>query len=94
MRVAMRDIKTSHYFLFMNKNSESKFVRRADVQNKAGYTATQLRTGGQGPYLRSVELLGRSRRAKYPKNAKKVKCDGPIDGQTDGRTDKAGCRVA
>ena len=59
------------------------------------------RAGGQGPYLRSVEHLGRSGIAKNPINAKKVKCDGRTDGPTDGRTDgptdgwtdKAGCRV-
>ena len=53
--------------------------------------------GGQGPYLRSVEHLGRSDIAKNPINAKKVKCDGTTDrrtnGLTDQRTDKAGCRV-
>ena len=54
----------------------------------------QSHTGGQGPYLRSVEHLGRSGIAKNPINAKKVKCDGPTDGRTDGRTDKAGWRVA
>ena len=58
----------------------------------------QSRAGGQGPYLRSVEHLGRSGIAKNPINAEKVKCDGPTDGRTDkrtdGRTDKAGCRVA
>ena len=32
--------------------------------------------------------------AKNPINAKKVKCDGETDQRTDGRTDKAGCRVA
>ena len=53
----------------------------------------QSRAGGQGPYLRSVEHLGRSGIAKNPINAEKVKCDGPTDGQTDGRTDKVGCRV-
>ena len=37
------------------------------------------RAGGQGPYLRSVEHLGRSGIAKNPINAKIVKCDGPTD---------------
>ena len=62
----------------------------------------QSRAGGQGPYLRSPEHLGRSGKAKKLKNAEKVKCDGPTDrrtdrptdGPTDRRTDKAGCRVA
>ena len=65
----------------------------------------QSRAGGQGPYLRSVEHLGKSGTAKNPINAKKVKCAGPTDQWTDGRTngwtdgwmdrrtDKAGCRV-
>ena len=44
---------------------------------------TQSRVGGQGPYLRSVEHLGRSGIAKKTINAKKVKCDGPTDGPTD-----------
>ena len=37
----------------------------------------QSRAGGQGPYLRSPEHLGRSGKAKKLKNAEKVKCDGP-----------------
>ena len=45
-------------------------------------------------YLRSVKRLGKSSKAKKFKNAGKVKCDGPIEGPTDRRTDKAGCRVA
>ena len=43
----------------------------------------QSRAGGQGPYLRSPEHLGRSGKAKKLKNAEKVKCDGPTDGPTD-----------
>ena len=46
----------------------------------------QLRAGGQGPYFRSLDHLGRSSEAKNRKSPKKVKCDGPTDGQTDGRT--------
>ena len=45
------------------------------------------RAGGQGPYLRSVEHLGRSGIAENPINAEKVKCDGPTDGPADGPTD-------
>ena len=57
------------------------------VCNKAGYTATPAGAGGQGQKLRSPDHLGRSSEAKNrKKNNKKVKCDG--------RTDKAGCRVA
>ena len=47
----------------------------------------QSRAGGQGPYLRSLDHLGRSSEAKNRKNPKKVKCDGRTDGPTDGRTD-------
>ena len=58
----------------------------------------QSRAGGQGPYFRSVEHLGRSGIAKNPINAEKVKCDGRTYGRTDQRTngwtDKAGFRVA
>ena len=31
------------------------------ILNKAGYTATEVRAGGQGPYLRSQDHLGRRR---------------------------------
>ena len=48
----------------------------------------QSRAGGQGPYLRSIDHLGRSSEAKDCKNQKKVKCNGRTDGQTDRRTDK------
>ena len=51
---------------------------------------SQSRAGGQGSHSRSLDHLGRSSEAKDRKNPKKVKCDGP----TDGRTDKAECRVA
>ena len=48
------------------------------------------RAGGQGPYLRPLHHLGRSSKAKDPKNKKKVK----KVWRTDRRTDKAGFRVA
>ena len=48
----------------------------------------QSRVGGQGPYLRSLDHLGRSSEAKDRKNPKKVKCDGRTDGQTDRQTDR------
>ena len=41
------------------------------------------RAGGQGPYLSSVEHLGRSGIVKNPVNAEKVKCDRRTDGTTD-----------
>ena len=46
----------------------------------------QSRAGGQGPYLRWLDHLGRSREAKDRKKQKKVKCDGQTDQQTDGPT--------
>ena len=46
----------------------------------------QSRAGGQGPYLRSLDHLGRSSEAKSPNNPKEVKCDGQTDGPTDGPT--------
>ena len=61
------------------------------IQTRPDTRLPQSRTGGQGPYLRSVEHLVRSGIAKNPINAKKVKCEGltdrRMDGQTDGRTD-------
>ena len=47
----------------------------------------QSRAGGQGPFLRSLDRLGRSSEAKDHKNPKKVKCDGCTNGRTDRRTD-------
>ena len=40
------------------------------------------RAGGQGPYLRSLDHLGRSSEVKEIKSYKKVKCDQPTDGWT------------
>ena len=65
--------------------------------NKAGYTAAAA--GGEGPYLRSVEHLGRSGMPKSLFNAKKkVNCDRRINKQNDRWTDewtyKGRCRVA
>ena len=52
----------------------------------------QSRVGGQEPYLRSLDHLGRSSEAIDRKNPKKVKCDGrmdrPTEGPTDGPTDR------
>ena len=47
----------------------------------------QSRAGGQGPYLRSLDHLGRSSEAKNHRNPQKVKCDGRNDIQTDRQTD-------
>ena len=54
----------------------------------------QSRAGGQEPYFRSLDHLGRSGEAKDCKNQKKVKCDGLTDQRLNERTDKAGCIVA
>ena len=43
---------------------------------------------GQGPYLRSLDHLGRSSEAKNHKKTNKVKCDGRTDGRTDGQTER------
>ena len=47
----------------------------------------QSRAGGQGPYSRSHDYLGRSREAENRKKTKKVKCDRRTDGPTDRPTD-------
>ena len=51
----------------------------------------QLRVGGQGLYLWSLNHLGRSSEVKDRKNPKKVKCDGwmdrPMDQWMDGPMD-------
>ena len=46
----------------------------------------QSRAVGQGPYLRSLDHLGRSHVAKDRKNPKKVKFDGWTDRRTNGTT--------
>ena len=51
----------------------------------------QSLAGGQGPYLRSLDHLGRSPEAK---NCKIQKKEGVTDRRTDRWTDKAECRVA
>ena len=52
-------------------------------KNKAGYTATKVACGGQGPYLKPLLHLGRSNEAKDRKNPKEVKFDGSTDQRTD-----------
>ena len=37
-------------------------------ENKAGYTATEVACGGQGPYLRSPDHVGRSSEVKEIKS--------------------------
>ena len=62
-------------------------ARTCNDLNKAGYTATPVACGWAGAKIEVTHHLGRSSEAKNRKNPKK-------DGQTNGRTDKARCRVA
>ena len=48
----------------------------------------QSRAGGQGPYLRALEDLGKSSEDKDHKNIKKFKCDRWTDRQMDQQTDQ------
>ena len=48
----------------------------------------QLRAGGQGLNMRSLDHLGRSSEAKDRNNPNKVKCDGQTDRPIDLRTDR------
>ena len=57
----------------------------------------QSHAGGQGPYLRSLDHLGRSSEAKDREHLKEIKCDTPTDGWTDrqqmiGQTNKTGIK--
>ena len=67
-------------------------VKLICMQTRLDTRLPQSRAGGQGPYFRSLDHLGRSSEAKNGKNPKKVKRDGPTDrptdGWTDGRTDQ------
>ena len=49
-----------------------------DLVNTTRPDTRQTQSRGQGPYLRSVEHLGRSSKAKNPINAEKVKCDSKV----------------
>ena len=55
--------------------------------NKAGYTATEVACRWAGAIIEVTRSFGRSSEAKDRKNPKKVKCDGWMDGRTDGQTD-------
>ena len=73
------------------KNKKKKKRTRPDTR------LPKSRAGGQGPYLRSLDHLGRSGEVKKVKRIKKVKwgpTDQPTDRPTDRPMDKAGCRVA
>ena len=63
-----------------------KTISRQDKKTRPDTRLPQSRAGGQGPYLRSLDHLGRSSEAIDRKNPKKVKCDGRTDGPTDGPT--------
>ena len=74
---------SSEWSKFVGKQARLRFLEtRPDTR------LPQSHAGGQGPYLRSPEHLGRSGKAKMLKNAKKVKCDGRTDGPTDRPTDR------
>ena len=51
------------------------------------------RAGGQGPYLRSFNHLGRDSEPKDGKNLKKVKCGKPTDGPTKGGVESRSTRL-
>ena len=56
------------------------------IQNKAGYTATEVACGWAGAIFEVTRTFGQKQFDQRNKIIKKVKCDRP--------TDKAGCRVA
>ena len=59
-------------------------------RNKAGYTATPVTCGWAGVIFKVSGAFEQERYSQKNHKGRKVKCDG----RTDGRTDKAGCRVA
>ena len=65
-----------------------KFAIAANIQKKTDTRLPQSRSGGQGPYLRSLDHLDRSSEAKDHKIPEKVKCDRQTDGWTNGPTDQ------
>ena len=67
------------------------YLFRRKVATKKTRSDTRLpqsRAGGQGPYLWSLDQLGRSSEAKDGKNPKKVKWDGWTDQRTNGLTER------
>ena len=72
------------------RNSDEKLCQQTQnlvkEKTRPDTRLTQSRAGGQGPYLRSLDHMGRSSEVKDCKNPKKVKCDGRTDGPTDGPT--------
>ena len=72
----------------------NEMTKEPDTETRPATRLHQSRVLWQGPYLRSLDHKGRSSEAKDCKNPKKEKCDGLTNGRTDGRTNKAGCRVA
>ena len=57
------------------RKGDAKFKEGLRQSTRPDTRLPQSRGGGKGPYLRSVEHLGRSNEAKNPINAEKVKCD-------------------
>ena len=43
-------------------------IKHFSNENKAGYTVMKSRAGGQGPYLRSLDRLGKSSEVKEIKS--------------------------
>ena len=65
----------------MEKNISSELFLH---KTRSDTRLSQSRAGRQGPYLRSLDYLGRYSAAKdRKKKTKKVKCDGPMHQQTD-----------
>ena len=75
-------------FFYLNNGLSAEKLKATPICKKTRPDTwpPQSRIGGQGPYLRSLDHLGRSSQAKDRKNPKKVKCDGRADRRTDGPT--------
>ena len=75
------------FFLSVSKSLLKLIILKGfhAIKEKQGQLP-QSRAGGQGPYLRSLDHLGRSSEARDCENPKKVKCEEQTNGQTDGPT--------
>ena len=71
-----------HLHASMNLKSRSLRFQVSRKRTRPDTRLPQSRAGGQGPYLRSLDDLGRSSEAVDRKNPKKVKCDGRTDRQS------------
>ena len=74
--------------LFLHLVKNAKRIQMESKSTRPDTRLPQSRADGQGPYLRSLDHLGRGSEAQHRKKSSVT------DGRTDGRTDKAGCRVA